>query len=349
MTLKKIRPIHLMAMIGFLCMGLITQNNFVSENVMKKKNGKKIQIECYGGFTLINPADLNQIPVYNEKILNFYYKDRLHFYKSKYGESYQIVNESNNGQFKKIKQAFPLGIRLRYHLSPSLALSIGYKYITGEQTSHVTAHYEIRSTVADQATRYGFNDSRTREISPHTISVTGSAPMVGLHVIPWLNHPVTFEGFLAFGLWTGKCSYIRKRTDEYTDNYDYWHEKVNQYETNGTGKGKVVDMGARLNFEIKKNIGFFLEGVYSYQIATDLKGSGKIENWNTDVNSPEVYDLEISWQGCWGMSEIDTIRDWGHLQTKYPTSYWEKKDAAVRNFQLDLSGFQIRIGIFLKL
>ena len=290
----------------------------------------------------------NLLPAYNEKILNFYYRDKYNFYKSKYGDSYHILNESNTGQFKKIKQAFPFGIRLKYYLSPTIAISIGYKYVRGKQTSHVTSHYETRSTVADQATRYGFNDSLTREISPHTISVEGYAPMVGFHVIPLPNRRLTFEGFIGFGLWTGKCSYLLKRTDKYADYYDYWHEKVNRYEINGKGKGKVADVGARLNIKIIKHIGFFLEGVYSYQIATDLKGSGKIENWNKDSNSEEVYDLEVSWQGYWGMNELDIYRDWGHLQVKNPTTNWRKTESAVKNFKLDLSGFQMRIGIFLR-
>ncbi|MCP4229537.1 MAG: hypothetical protein GY771_05255, partial [bacterium] len=63
---------------------------------------KKIQFELYGGYSLLDPADLNAQAEYDETYLRFYTEDRYSYYHSQAGDFYTYSGGAE-GEFKKIK------------------------------------------------------------------------------------------------------------------------------------------------------------------------------------------------------------------------------------------------------
>ena len=50
-------------------------------------------------------------------------------------------------------------------------------------------------------------------------------------------------------------------------------------------------------------------------------------------------------QKKWGIKQYTTSNDWGELTCEYPSNFWEGSASKHRNFNLNLSCFQFRIGI----
>lgn len=89
-----------------------------------------------------------------------------------------------------------------------------------------------------------------------------------------------------------------------------------------------------------KNFGLFLEGEYAHQVVNKISGSGE----NT------VDFVTETWQAEWGVKGQLVVKDWGEIYYVWPSNYWfkEQKDLRIGDFKLDLSGFQMKIGIFYR-
>ena len=83
--------------------------------------GKKLQIEVYGGFTMLAPGDLNARVAYDRMRENFFRGNMYEYYNSLYGDFY-TYSENVEGELKKIKNAWPLGIRVKYSLNETAPL-----------------------------------------------------------------------------------------------------------------------------------------------------------------------------------------------------------------------------------
>ena len=83
-----------------------------------------------------------------------------------------------------------------------------------------------------------------------------------------------------------------------------------------------------------------MEGAYAYQKVGTLSGSGS-----------ETRDgVTESWEGDWRIQQVEMVTQWGSRSLEYPTSFsgdLPDSDAA-RDFDLDLSGFQLRLGMLIR-
>ena len=202
---------------GVLFWGVIAsfgQANVISEKIRMQNTKsqkstepanriKRFQIEIFGGYSFINPKDINAALDYNGRYFNFYYREKYLFYKSVFGSAYNLT-ESQVGKYNRIKHALPMGMRLRYYLTPTLSFSLGAKYFSQEEISHVTDRYDIDSLLPDSVYFYE-NSTRTITNSPQILSIEGWAPMVGVHYQIPLGQAVSMEGFLSVGYWSGEC------------------------------------------------------------------------------------------------------------------------------------------------
>jgi hypothetical protein len=297
----------------------------------KMKN--RFQVEFFGGFSTLNPADLNLRAQYETEYRQF--------------EDYRLTNMKNNGylvfyskdlegEFKKIKYAIPYGFRLKYFLNQSMAISFGFTYMAKDKTSGIKDQY----TIVDSIGRQYIDDN---EISPYTLSTTGYIPAIGIHFARKLSSLVEIEGFLTGGPLFATCSYYMDYqsaplSDEgvIVDKY-YWD--VGVIEEKGKGTGFSLEGGARMNINIGKNFAIFLEGGYAYQVVNKISGPGYY-----------TYNYETErWEGVWGIKEIYHDDQWGSGYFQLPSNAWDVEEDYVyykiRNFNLDLSGFRAKIGI----
>jgi hypothetical protein len=307
-------------------------------------DGKKFQIEFYGGFSLLNPVDLNRRVEYDHSYEQFFTEDRYRYYHSLYG-NYFTYSGQREGEFKKIKHALPMGIRIKYCLNSSISISFGFKYLSKEQNSRVTHRYDVRSVNPDAV--YFYDEfSSTRENAPYTLSVSGYAPLVGIHYKVGRNRSINFEGYVTAGPLFAACRFARQRYYRLENSYGYWYEQSLTYEIEGKGTGIVLDAGVRVNIEVIKNIDLFIEGGYSYQRAGSISGPGRSETGYIDVNS-SGYTESGSWEGTWAIISGSLDREWGVQPYRFPGSEYGTR--GLSDFSLNLSGFQLRAGVSFKL
>jgi len=92
-----------------------------------------------------------------------------------------------------------------------------------------------------------------------------------------------------------------------------------------------------LNVDIGKKFGLFLETGYAFQVLQDPHGPGR----------ELINGYTISRKVTWGVKEIHEPYYWGDVYYQYPSNYWKEEHLSyrLRDFDLRLSGFQLRIGI----
>jgi hypothetical protein len=298
--------------------------------------GGKFQIEIYGSFSALNPEDLNLVTEADRRIQEFLYDD-YHRYLENRGDIRSWSKEMT-GDYGEISKARPLGFRLKYYWKPSIAFSIGFKYLSKEQDSSLSYQY----------TRdfYWYQRIDRREYSLYTISARASALLVGIHLVKKLNSFIDIEGYLGGGPLFARCSYASQWRSEWWEQGTGYSillfEEEGMLEQKGSGTGVAVDGGIRLNFHISRNLGLFMAGGYAYQSVGNISGPGKERRG----------DYNAEWEGDWGIKGDRLQTDWGTLEVEYPTSYWQEGvvdgSQKVRDFKLDLSGFQLRAGIFFR-
>jgi hypothetical protein len=296
----------------------------------------KFQIEIYSGFSSLNPEDLNLVTETDRRIQEFLY-DNYHQYLENRGDIYSWSKEMT-GDFGEISRARPLGFRLKYCWKPSIAFSIGFKYLSKKQDSSLSYEY----------TRdfYWYQQIDRRKYSLYTVSTRASALLVGIHLVKKLNSFIDIEGYLSGGPLFARCSYASQWESEWweqeTDSSLLLFKEEGMLEQQGSGTGVAVDGGIRLNFHISRNFGFFVAGGYAYQSVGNISGPGKEQRG----------DYTAEWEGDWGIKRDRLQTDWGTLEVEYPTNYWQEGTVdgsrKVRDFKLDLSGFQLRAGIFFR-
>ena len=304
--------------------------------------GNKFQLELYGGFSMLNPRDLNQQADYDTINEEFYHEWKYIYYDLLLGDNFTYSSQVE-GELKRIKNALPWGLRLRYSLNPSLSFSIGFKYLSKRQDSQVAYQYEVRSLNPYDLFYYD-EFSAASESSPYSLSVKGFVPMVGIHYKIKGNRFLAFEGYLTIGPLLAECSHTRQQRYYELNSYGYWYEQNVSYEIKGKGLGAAVDTGVRMNINVVKNIDLFIECGYAILKAYNFSGPGSKETVFNDVNSSGFTET-TSWEGKWDIIHREFNSPWTQWNANFPSNEYGTDNTG---FVLDLSGFQVRMGISYK-
>ncbi|NIM12878.1 MAG: hypothetical protein GTO45_12195 [Candidatus Aminicenantes bacterium] len=295
----------------------------------EEKGKRRFQVELYGGGSWLNPEDLNSRHELYKQSEEFWNDDLYTFaVNNGYISSFDKIRE---GEFKNMTFALPFGFRLKYFLFESFALSLGFKYVSKSQASDVFYRYTL-----------GLNNGAeivdTVEYQPLTVSTGGYIPMIGIHVEKKITGSLGVEAYVTGGPLFATCKIGINYFFGETINGNTMEQTGYYQEQKGSGTGYALDGGVRVNIKIRNTIGVFLEGGYALQVVNKLSGPGKhIQDGTTD-----------QWEGDWGLKEYSYSRYWGTIDTVYASNYWQgaDQDRWVRGFKLDLSGYQVRIGIF---
>jgi hypothetical protein len=304
------------------------------------EGGRRIRIELYGGFSTLNPRDLNARPEYDRLYEDYYTEMRYGAYHAAYGD-YVTYSGQVNGQFNKIKQALPVGLRLKYELNPALSLSVGIKYLSSERESSVSYQYDVRIVDPDGVQFYE-EFSLDREYDPYRISARAFLPMVGLHYKLGGSRFLTVEAFLCAGPLLGRCHFESRRYAVTLDSYGYSREVEESVEMTGRGTGLALDAGVQLRVRMAAGAFLFFEGGYAYQSCGKISGPGDSETSDRDSNA-EGYTENAAWEGRWVLVEGRFNSEWGQADFSYPTNQY--RTVHTPDFKLDLSGFQLRLGL----
>lgn len=302
-----------------------------SENFNSVISQKRFQIELYGGFAPINPSDLNLFIDYDNRIQEFNYESLLKYLQ----DSGQIRSwtKTQERDRRKIKNAFPFGIRLKLYFNPMIAVSVGVKYLSAKHASEFDFRYTRNELSGEQYIE-------NMMYSPYSLSAKAYAPMLGIHIAKKIKNALILEGFLSGGPLFVECHYLSDWS------YEWWISGTNYnwlmftsagvLEEKGTGTGIALDLGGKVGYPLAEGLEVFLEGGYSYQVAKNVSGEGR-EVWG---------ESSETWDGQWGIKQEKITSPWGELEVELPTNYWPDNSSSgkSRDFELDLSGFQLRLG-----
>jgi hypothetical protein len=319
----------------FFVLLLLSAGICFSANTGRTDKNKKFQVELYGGISALNPADLNLRPEYAQAYEEYYYLGRYAAEDLRLGDLFNF-SFSKDGELRKLKSGGQLGVRVKYLLNRSMAVSVGFRYLNGSQDSNAAFQSNL-SGVDPDTLMFSQERTLTRTYSPYNLSARGFTPMVGFHYC-WLSTPnLRLESYIAGGPLFAACRFERHLVYREESVIGYWRERTYAYTIEGSGTGFALDAGVRVHVKLYKNIGIFLEGGYSLQRAGDISGKG-IYKYTFDDSNAERNTQVSTWEGKWVLvpARLDS-------SIRYPASEYNAPE--LEGFSLDLSGFQARIGV----
>lgn len=308
--------------LGILVLLILTSHSFSDEKILNK-----FTIELVSGISTMNPSDLNLQSDRNQRIDKFYNDDYFEYRASQ--NSNFTYTKTTSKDIPTIKNALLLGFRLKFAINERLGISLGIKRISREHNREISNIWTFP---------YDYGDYQYRTVyDPYVLSVRGYVPSIGVFFQIPLNERFFSGGFLEAGPLFGKCSFAYDYTEEwYSYEGNLIHRTSSEYlEEVGEETGFALEAGLRISIIMGK-FAPFIEGSYAYQKIKNLSGPG----------TERTAFLEETWEGEWGIKQYTISRDWGDLTYEYPSNYWGAEALNKhRDFNLDLSGFQFRLGI----
>jgi hypothetical protein len=325
----------LLLLVFFLCISFLYPSVF---------DVKKFQIELFGGFATLAPGEFNALVEHDRMYENFFGRNRYAYYNSLYG-SFYTYSENVEGELKKIKKALPLGLRVKYSLSPAVSISLGFKYLSKKENSNLTHLYDVRILNPD-GLRFYDEFSVESVNDPYSISMSAYTPQLGIHYKIKEMKFMDLEIFFTAGPLFAEYGFAQQRHYREIDSYGFWSERNSTYEIDGRGRGIALETGLQMHIKVMDRVNFFLEGGFAYQKAGSRSGSGFSIEEISDLNA-EGYTETNEWEGPWGVIWGSYDREWGTKTYQFPTN--EYGASGLPEFALNLSGFQIRMGVSFRL
>jgi hypothetical protein len=309
-----------------------TINPLKSEDADATHSLDRFQVEIYGGIIFLNPSDLNLFVSHDNMIQEFFYDSYLDYLVAT--DQIDSWTKNQGEERKESRRSYPIGGRLKYYLSETIALSLGFKYLSSTHTLDLDYQY-FRNELSDER----YNESIRN--SPYSLSAKAYIPTLGFHILKKMKNSLVLEGFVYGGPLFANCRYLSDWSYEWvTDGPDYryiTYSNTGILEEEGSGIGIAIDLGGRLSYPITRSFAIFLEASYAYQVVKSVSGSGREDRDGRNV----------SWDGRWGIKSETVEAAWGEFNTEFPTGYWpdNSETERIRDFELDLSGFQLKLGL----
>ena len=306
------------------------------QEIPERGERSRWQVEVFGGFGTASAADLNLRANYEEMSLLFYGEDYFQYQLSR-GEIASFARTNTGGGAKLLKHAIPVGFRVHYGLTGWLNLSLGLTRFGGARESSFKNTYDILEND-------GTKSSYWTEFQNFKLAADGYVPSIGLHLRRNIVPSLGIEGFITGGPLLADCIYsltYDSRWPLLKDQGDIKNRDYGLLEEKGSGVGLALQAGAKVDFNITKRYGLFVEGGYAYQVVHDVSGPG-VRSINTNRDT---------WEGDWGIKQDIKSEPWGTARFLWPSNGWTIFGGTwwrTRDFKLDLSGFQARIGLFYR-
>jgi len=318
----------LMIVVPFVCLWLALPEALLAVDNEKAGGRGRFRLDLYGGLSLLNPGDMNQIVDYDTSVREFTYDAYFDYLRA--NGMILSWNEDGNGAGRKIRHAFPFGIRVRYALLDFFALSVGFEFLRRGPNDSLHVQYTRHETAAETYLE-------TLDTSPYRLETRAYWPSVGIHFFKRFGKALDAEAFAAGGPLFAACSYESHRTYTWTiQGQGYAWETFKSEDLlaeDGSGIGISLEVGGRLSLPVRRGIDVFLESGYAYQMVKSLSGEG----------SEIKGETEKTWEGKWRVKSETMTTPWGTRTLRFPTNY-ETGGPGTGDFRLDLSGFRIRIG-----
>lgn len=293
----------------------------------------RFRVDVYGGFSFLDPADLNRFVDYDRTVQEFSY-DSYYDHLLNQGRLLDW-NKSTSGEWRKITNGFPFGIRVRYAVGNFVDVSLGFQYMV--RATEESLHFQYARNELN-----ALNYIEILDLSPYALRIHAYWPSAGIHLRKRFGRAIALEGFAAAGPVIASCSY--EKNWQYTwliqgPGYT-WEPFAAQgvLTESGSGTGIGVEVGVRFDMPLHRGLDAFLEGGYAYQAVKTVSGSG---------SEIQGGDME-NWEGTWGVKSETLATPWGTRSLQFPSSR-KAEGLEAGSFRLNLSGFRIKLGISLGL
>ena len=311
--MKKILAVLLTFLVAFF---------FLVMEIQAKDFPKGFSLKFTGGYGTMSIGDLNVVLEYIENSLN---------------DWASIPAATKEGAFKKLNTGFEYEGELIISLTEHFRIGIGAGLIKREEPSEVT--FEL-----DADSYYSYSDySYSPELSaiPIKLSVYYYFPILSRMNL-FLNGGI--------GYYFGKLNYRRQVDSHHVfedlDSQDVRIDSVMETKDNGIG----FHGGIGFEYDVMKNLAFFVEGAGRYIKLKDWEGDILRYVESTYDNGTTEETTETSYGTLWYYEYYpETHPDW----PSYVLKIQEEKPMHsefrnVRKAEGDLSGFSLRIGLRIR-
>jgi hypothetical protein len=295
---------------------------------------ERFAIEWFGGIADFSASDLNALVTYDNQVQHHMYDAQLDSLQAR--GQIQSWDSALDGERRPLESSWTTGLRARFRLNAFFSLSFGLQYLSAGGSKDLRLRYS----------RLEHNtDERIEELdySPYTLSVGAYAPLLGITVGKPLGEKIELEGYVLGGPLFARFDYVSDWDYAFSIDGPSMYGRAllfateGRFEGEGKGTGLALDMGMRFKYMFLDRVGIFVEGGYAYQHVNNPSGSGS-ETRNGDPTN---------WEGMWTMGEETLATPWGTVELERPTN--RGMNGSARDFELDLSGFQLRLGISFRI
>ena len=285
----------------------------------------RFQIEVQGGVSFLNPSDLNLLSKAEEQY------NEIYFIQRHLGWQGYFLND-----FPEIAHAFPASIRARYRLSDALALSVGLEGFRRSENYPVSGEFSYSA---------GYILTEKKEYDRFHLGLEGWSVLGGVHYRFAAGEFTELEVGLAAG-WTrvkfdfgSDWTYTVILEDE---GFPFTATDGGTLEGDGSGEGFVAQGMLRLSRALGRRLGLFLEAAYAFSRLKSITGRGR----ETRLGVPG----QTTWEGRWGIKREEIVMPYLTDSVLVPTNYWAGwvAEQRERDFVLDLSGFRLSLGLYLR-
>jgi hypothetical protein len=294
----------------------------------------KWQVDVFGGAARTEPPDLNQRPLLDQSLIDSlndmysYYRQTgvVSFYQSDLGES-----------LRPLKFSYSYGVRARRSLKSWLSLSLGVSGLTGRSSMAATNRFTVIETSGRQ-----YVDQY--DIEEYILGIQAWIPTVSLHAGVNLFRDLRLEARLGGGPLFASCRYRKQTSVAPVSDLGQLLDDVysSRLEEKGSGTGWSWDGGVVAQLALGRSLSLIFEASYAFRRLDRLSGPGEA------VTSDGTND---KWNGGWEMKSFFEADPWGIYALEFPSNYWPESEMPrrVRNFVLDLSGFELKLGFSFRL
>ncbi|MCU0236900.1 MAG: hypothetical protein MUC72_07430 [Acidobacteria bacterium] len=305
-------------------------------------------VAASAAFSWLAPGDLNARAEAQQAITDFTYEAGYEAQQRQAAGTFTYaLQEAEGSGLKGIRDGFPLTLRAGRVIGPRVAVFAGLQFLGRRRTSMLRQEYQVSDRRPDQVTPAG--DYRVEIAYPdYFLAARAWIPQLGVTIDLAQKKNWTAGVSLAAGPMFASLRTIEAQHYKKTDADGYWTESRYVYDMKGKGIGAAVEALARLALPLGRRLSLDLAAGYALRIGSRFSGPGSYEYRYRDSNAARD-GVSYSWEdGAWRTRRLEIQRQWGELA--YTLSGNDLAGFADSGeFRLDLSGWQLALGLTLAL
>jgi hypothetical protein len=300
-------------------------------------------IEASLAGALLDPSGLNARADAQERLTAFNYRENYDWARRSGGGAFSYTLEEPAGSgLRPIRNGLPVSLRVGRAVAPRVAVFAGLQFLDRSRASTLQQTYQVSDRRPDQVMPGDFTASVA--YPDFFLAVRAWIPLLGVKVELVKKRSWTGGVRIAAGPMFAALRVTESRVVKRTEADGYWSESRSRFDMKGRGTGAAADAAVFLALAVSSRLALTWEGGYALRTAARFSGPGAYESQRRDANATED-PVRSRWQGGeWLTQPGESHQPWGDLYYSLPGNYFAGA-ANVKGFRLDLSGWQLAMGL----